>query len=173
VRGDATLTARLLLRGPGLAGLLAAAGGLVAVVATTRPWYAAVVTVEMLGDEGERTVATLPGLPSSVGAWVALALGALAVALGAAVAIDRPPHWARWGLGGAATGLAVIALVAGLQVPRTTVVAGEQTARLDALAERLPTGVALDLRTEPRGGVWLVLVAAGMVGGGALAAREV
>jgi hypothetical protein len=173
VRGDATLSARLLLRGSGLAGLLAAAGGLLAVAATTRPWYAAVVTVEMLGDEGERTVATLLGLPATIGAWVVVALGMLAVALGTAIAVDRPPHWARWGLGGAAAGLVVVAVVAALQIPRAEAVAGEQSTRLAELAGRLPTGVELDLRTEPGGGVWLVVVAAGMVGGGAIGAREV
>lgn len=173
MRGDATLSARLLLRGAGMAGLLAAAGGLLAVAATTRPWYAVVVTVEMLGDEGERTVATLAGLPATVGGWVVLPLGVLAVTLGGLVALDRPPHWARWGLAGAAAGLAVVAAVAALQVPGTSAIAGDQTARLDELAERLPVGIELDLRSEPRQGVWLVLIAAGMVGGGALAAREV
>jgi hypothetical protein len=172
VRGDAALVARLLLRGTGLAGLVAATGGVVAIAAAARPWYAAVVTVEMLGDEGERTVATLAGVPGTLGGWAALGLGVVALALGVLIAIDRPPAWSRWGLAGVALSLVVVGLAAARRIPDPRRVAGEQSLRLTALAERLPAGVELEVASQPRGAIGILLAAAGLVALGAIAARE-
>ncbi len=173
MRGDAALTARLLLRGTGLAGLLAAAGGALAVLGALGPWYRAVAVVEMLGAEDGRTIATVAGLPDTVGAWLAAGLGLLAVVLGLAIAFDRPPHWARWGLALVAAGLLLCAAVAALRVPTVDTVVAGAGPELQALADRLPTGVQLEVATTVAIGVWRVAVAAVMVGVGAAAAREV
>jgi hypothetical protein len=173
VRGDAALTARLLLRGTGLAGLLAAAGGALALRGAFGPWYRAVAVVAMLGAEDDRTIATVAGLPDTVGAWAAAGLGSLAIVLGLAIAFDRPPHWARWGLALVAGGLLLCAAVAAVRVPPVDTVAAGAGAELEALADRLPTGVQLEVATTVAVGVWRVVVAGVMVAIGAAAAREV
>jgi hypothetical protein len=173
VRGDAALTARLLLRGTGLAGLLAAAGGVLALLGALGPWYRAVAVVEMLGAEDGRTIATVTGLPDTLAGWLAAGLGSLAVVLGLAVAFDRPPHWARWGLALVSVGLLLCAAAAALQVPSVDTIVAGAGAELQALADRLPTGVELEVVTTVAIGVWRVVVAGVMVGIGAAAAREV
>jgi hypothetical protein len=176
VRGDAALTARLLLRGTGLAGVLAAAGGGLAIVGAFGPWYRAVAIVEMLGVEDARTIATVGGLPDAWPAWAAwpvAAIGLVAVVLGLAVAFDRPPHQSRWALALVAVGLLGCAAVAAWRVPAVDAVVAGARPELEALADRLPTGVELQLATRVGAGVWRTVAAAVMVGVGAAAAREV
>jgi hypothetical protein len=173
VRGDAALTARLLLRAAGLAGLLAATGGVLAVVGALGPWYRAVATIEMLGTGDGRTIATVAGLPDTVAGWLAAGLGLLAVALGLAIAIDRPPHWARWGLALTAGGLLLCVAVAVGQIPDVDRVVAGAGPQLEALSARLPTGVELEVTATVAAGLRQVAVAAVLVGVGAAAAREV
>lgn len=173
MRGDAALTARLLLRGTGLAGLLAAGGGALALLGAFGPWYRAVAVVEMLGAEDGRTIATVTGLPDTVTGWLAAGFGSLAVVLGLAIALDRPPHWARWGLAVVAGGLLLCAAVAALRIPPVDTVVAGAGLELEELANRLPTGVELEVVTTVAIGVWRVLVAGVMVAIGAAGAREV
>jgi hypothetical protein len=172
VRGDAALTARLLLRGTGLAGLLAAGGGALAIGAATRPWYRVVATVEMLGATDQRSAAVLAGLPGTTIGWLTAVAGTLAVALGLLIAVDRPPHWARPGLIVVALALVVLVALAHGRVPDVDVVAGERSAQLAELAQRMPSGVQLTLTTEPATGLrWVAGAAAAILLGGA-AARD-
>jgi hypothetical protein len=176
VRGDAALTARLLLRATGLAGLLAAGGGGLAIVGAFGPWYRAVAIVEMLGSEDGRTIATVGGLPEVWPAWAAwpvAALGMVAVVLGLAIAFDRPPHWARWALAAVAVGLLGCAALAAWRVPAVDAVVAGAGPELQALAARLPTGVELEVTTTVAAGVWRAAVAAVMVGVGAAGTRDV
>jgi hypothetical protein len=172
VRGDATLAARLLLRGTGLAGLTAAVGGGVAVVAASRPWYVAVARVEMLGDDQSRPVSGLAGVPGTPWGWIVLAAGILAVAVGLAIAIDRPPPRARpvlWATAGAVAAAAVAALAAPADLTR---VAGVGASDLLEVAEELPVGVDVTMWTTTGSGVHLALAAAALVAIGAAAARD-
>ncbi|HSK21813.1 MAG TPA: hypothetical protein VK906_01490 [Egicoccus sp.] len=173
MRGDALLTARLLLRGDGVAGVVIAAGGALAVLAATQPWYHAMAEIAMLGSAQARAVGSVRGLPATVPGWVALALGVVAVVLGVACALDRPPGRARTVLVGVALGLAAAALYGWLgPVPELAGVAGREGRELLGLAERLPLGIALELDVRPAVGPWLVAVAAILVAGGVVAARE-
>lgn len=154
MRGDIALTLRLLLRPTGLLGLAAAAAGTLAVVGVWLPWYLGVVDVEMLGSSADRVIAHRTGLPRSAPAWVCLVAGAVAAVLGAAVALERPPPWARGGLlvsGAAVAGSAATGLV---RAPGTGVVVTDLS-RLDQLAARLPVGVELTLSVAPAPALWL------------------
>jgi hypothetical protein len=172
VRGDVALTARLALRPSGLAGLLAVVGGAAAIVAAFRPWYTAIAHLDMLGAADDRVVASLPGVPDLTVGWVALALGAAAVVLGLAIAVDRPPAWTRGALAVLAAGLAVLVVVAVTVLPDLDRVAGTDARALLAIRERLPDGVALDLRVGRGPGPWLAALGAVGVAIGAVGARE-
>jgi hypothetical protein len=172
VRGDATLTARLLLRGTGLAGAVVVLGGGLAAVAATRPWYLAVAEMTMLGDQQGRTVASLAGVPATVLGWVVVALGLAAAVLGTNVALDRPPPHARALLLAVSAVLLVVAATVALRRPPLERVAADDADRLLALADRLPTGVELAISVRPALGPLVVGFAALLIGGGALAARE-
>jgi hypothetical protein len=172
VRGDATLTARLLLRSTGLAGLTTVAGGVLAAIAATRPWYVGVAELSMLGDQQGRTVASLAGVPATVSGWLVVLLGVSAAVLGTDVALDRPhPHARRWLLLTATLLLLLAAMVSWWRPPLERVAAGD-AARLLELAERLPSGVELVVSVRPGPGPVLVALAAVLVAGGALAARD-
>jgi hypothetical protein len=163
VRGDAALTARLLLRGTGLAGLTVTLGGALAVIAASRPWYRAVADLTMLGEQQERTVASLAGAPDTPWGWGAVVLGVTAAVLGTSVALDRPhPHARRWLLIISAA-LAAIAGAGYLLPPGLSRVAGSDGEGLRELAERLPAGVELTLTVRPGSGPLLLLVAAAIV----------
>jgi hypothetical protein len=167
VRGDAALTARLLLRPQGLAGLAAVVGGAVAVTAARRSWYVAVAELSMLGEEQRRVVGTLPGIPSTLGGWAAVGLGALAIVVGAAVALDRPPAHAPGVLAGCGVALGLLALAAWLRRPPLSRVLGEETPELVALAERLPVGLDLAVAVAPGSApAWLTAAAAAVAMGG-------
>jgi hypothetical protein len=172
VRGDASLTARLLLRGTGLAGLTTVVGGGMAAIAATRPWYLGVAELSMLDDQQERTVASLAGVPGTVTGWLVVLLGVSVAVLGTNVALDRPHRHARRLLLLAATLLLLLAAVVTWRRPPLDRVAAGDADRLLELAERLPSGVELAISVRPGAGPLLVAIAAVLVGAGALAARE-
>jgi hypothetical protein len=172
VRGDAALTARLLLRGPGLAGMTATVGGAVAAIAATRPWYLVIAELSMLGDEQSRTVASLSGVPTTVWGWLVAALGLVVAVVGTNVALDRPPPHARRWLTAAAAVLGVLAGAALLARPALARVAGRDGQDLLELAERLPDGIELTLSVQVGPGPLVLGLAATLVGVGAFATRE-
>lgn len=172
MRGDAALTARLLLRPAGLAGVLVAVGGATAVLATTRPWYETVADLEMLGRTDGRVVASLTGVPETAPGWATLVLGVAAVVLGISVALDRPAPWTVPALAGIAAALALTALWAALTGPTLGAVVADEASSLLALRDGLPTGVTLELTVRRGVGPWFVVMAAVAVGIGALGARD-
>jgi hypothetical protein len=172
VRGDAALTARLLLRGTGLAGLTVTVGGALAVIAASRPWYRAVADLTMLGEQQGRTVASLAGAPATPWGWGAVLLGVAAAVLGTSIALDRPQLHARRWLLAIAAALAVLAGAGYLLRPGLAQVAGSDGEGLRELAERLPTGVELTLAVRPGSGPLLLLVAAAIVAVGAVLADD-
>lgn len=173
MRGDALLTARLLLRRDGLAGIAVAAGGATAVYAAAQPWYLAMAEVAMLGAEQARAVGAVRGVPQTLPGWVVLALGVVAFALGLASAFDRPPAQARRVLLVAAVGLVAAAAYGWFgPAPELAEVAGREGRELLDLAERLPSGIAVELGVRPGTGPWAALVAGLFVAGGVLAAQE-
>lgn len=172
MRGDAALTARLLLRGAGVAGIAVALGGALAIVAATRPWYHAMADVAMLGSSQGRAVDSLAGTQTVLG-WVSLLAGLVAVVLGVACALDRPPAGARRMLLACALALVVVAAVAWLgPAPELARVAGSEGEELARLGDRLPEGIALQLAVRTAIGPVLTVLAGVIVGVGTLAARE-
>ena len=172
MRGDVVLHLRLLLRGAGLAGVVATLGGGLAIVATRLPWYAATTTVTMLGAQDDRVVATMPGIPETGWGWLAGWAGLSAMGLGVGVALDRPLRMARAGLAAAAVALVAATLGALAWPPELAQVAGSELPALTGLAGRLPVGVGLDLAVARAIGPWGALVAAILVAGGAIGARD-
>jgi len=171
VRGDAALTARLLLRGPGRVGTTIAVAGVLGVVSTLLAWQHEVERVELLGGSGERTLSTVRGVPDEPLAWLALAAAVLLLWLGLALAIDRPPMRARLVTAVAATVLVLAGSLAALDEPAGPAAAsdGATTPRSEVA---LPVGVEVTTvhRTGP--GPWLALTGGILALGGALAARE-
>jgi cytochrome bd-type quinol oxidase subunit 2 len=174
VRGDATLQARLLLRATGVAGASVAVGGVLALVGAYRPWYAVRAELTMLDDDQASALAELAGWQAHPWGWIVPALGVVAVALGVAMALDRPPARSRQVLVASGALLAVAALVGWQLRPevRRFDIAGSRLREWLDLAERMPAGVELDFSVTVADGVWVTLVAAVVVVLGALAARE-
>lgn len=174
MRGDATLQARLLLRQTGIAGAGVTLGGFAAIIGAYRPWYAVTAELTMLDEDQTRSVAELAGWAAHPWGWLMPALGVLAIGLGVATAIDRPPARTRPLLLGTAGVLGLGALVGSWQRPEVNRfdIAGSRLRELVDLADRLPTGVELDFDVAVAGGVWITLLAAGIVLAGALTARE-
>ena len=174
MRGDATLQARLLLRGTGVAGAGVAAGGVLALIGAYRPWYAVTARLTMLDEEQASAVAELAGWQAHPWGWLVPALGVVAVALGVAMALDRPPARTRplllatAGLLGAASALGAL-LRPG--VGRFDIADSRLRELLD-LAERLPEGLELGFSVAVADGVWVTAAAALLTAVGALAARE-
>lgn len=172
MRGDVALTARLLLRGDGLAGLAVAAGGALAVFAATRPWYHALAEVAMLDTAQARAVDSLIGTQTLLGR-VSLGVGLVAAVLGVLCAVDRPPAHARQVLLGCAVALLVTAAVAWLgPPPELARVAGSEGDELARLGGRLPDGIRLRLAVRLATGPALTALASGIVAAGTIAARE-
>jgi hypothetical protein len=172
VRGDAAMTARLLVRAQGLAGLAAVAGGVTALAAARLPWYVASTDVRMLGEGQRRVVATLAGVPASPWGWLAVLAGLAALILGVGIAVDRPLPRARLGLLVVAL-LLTVAGVAGLtMVPDLLRVAGAEATRLRGLGDRLPVGVSLEVIVVRGIGPVLTLLAAALVTAGGAGARD-
>lgn len=174
MRGDATLQVRLLLRQTGMAGAGITLGGLGAVVGAYRPWYAVTAELAMLDEDQTRSVAELAGWAAHPWGWLIPALGVLAIGLGVATAIDRPPARTRRLLLATSGLLAVGALLGSWQQPEVNRfdIAGSRLRELVDLADRLPTGVELGFSVAVADGVWITLFSAGVVFVGALAARE-
>ncbi len=136
MRGHAPAVLASLVRGSGIAGVITALGGLLAIAALALPWHQATAELAMLGVAEQRAVATIQGW-TTVAGWVAAGAGAVAVALGAALAIDQHPGWTRPGLLAASA----MSIVAGL-APRL---------RRPAL-ERFPDGAGAVARAARRHG---------------------
>ncbi len=169
MRGDAALTARLMLFGQGRAGLVAAVGGTLTAIGSVLPWYELVATVRMLGADAERAAAVVRGVPDLAwGGWT-LALGLTVAVLGVALGIDRPPPGARTAivLGAIATG--AIAVGAVVVRPSTTSMSRHGGGDLVALREELPVGIELALTVDVAVGCFVVLTGAVIALGGALA----
>lgn len=172
VRGDAALTARLLLRGTGLAGVFVVVGGALAAAGATRGWYLAVADLRMLGEQQGRVVASLAGIPGTPWGWLAVALGVTVAVIGARVAIDRPIPHVRLVLFVAAGAMLAVAVAAGLWSPSVDRVAGSDASDLVALADRLPTGIELTVVVQRGPGPVLLGIAALLVAAAALACED-
>lgn len=174
MRGDATLQARLLLRGTGIVGAAVALGGVGALVGAYRPWYAVTAELTMLGEDQTRAVAELAGWASHPWGWLIPASGMLAIALGVAAAIDRPPPHTRRLLLLVAGLLAALAGTGAVQRPEVNRfdLAGSRLRELVDLADRLPTGVELSFEVTVADGVWVTLACGAIVLAAALSGRE-
>jgi hypothetical protein len=173
VRGELPHALVAVGRGSGLAGLVAAAAGVGAVVAATQPWYEAAAELSMLGESDDRAVVVLVGWSLIPGIVAALA-GLVAAALGTALAIDRHPGWARRGLLAAAVTLAVAGTVPLLRRPRLDRFPDETGALGDlrAVVGELPVGVELAISVRPGIGPTTALVAAALIVAAVAAARD-
>lgn len=160
-------------RGSGLAGLVAAAAGVTAVVAASQPWYEAAAELSMLGTAEDRAVVTLLGWSTIPGVVAGIA-GAFAAALGLALAVDRHPGWARPGLLAAAIAIAAAGTAAQLWRPGLERFPDEAGALADlrAVVDELPRGVELTLSVRQGAGVTIALGAAALVVLAVAAARD-
>lgn len=172
MRGDAGLTARLLLRGAGFAGVVTAVGGGVVIAGALRPWYAIVAEVSMLGGVSERTVAWLPGFPATSSGWAVACLGLVVLGLGVLVALDRQPVRARAFTVGIGVVTLAVAAFAAVSVPGLEAIAAETSRELLDVRDQLPVGVELELRAIATSGPWWVAAGAATAIVGALGARD-
>ena len=173
MRGDAGVTAGLLIRPSGLAGLAMAAGGGLVIGSAFAPWRITVATVTMLNHDDERIIAAQRGLPTIPSGWLVAALGVAVVGLGLAVALDRPPPRARSIAAVAAVLAAIVAavtvvLVPGGPPPETA----DLLSALGANGGHLPSDV--EVAGEVRGGTgpWLAVAGAVVTLVGAACARD-
>jgi hypothetical protein len=173
VRGDAALTARLLLRGTGLAGLLATVGGGLVIGGALAPWRLTVAQVTMLGHDEERVVAATRGLPGTVGGWVVAVAAVAIVVLGLLVAVDQPPRGARWWVVGLGLGCFLVAVGTLMSPPPTEGLdAAQVLASLGAEEATLPAGIEVVPGVRRGYGPGLVVLGALLAILGGLAARE-
>ncbi|MEX2549104.1 MAG: hypothetical protein WD638_02670 [Nitriliruptoraceae bacterium] len=170
MRGDAALTVRLLLRGPGLAGTTIAVAGVLGVVSTLLAWQLEIERVELLGGGGERILSTVRGLSGEPLAWLVLAAAILLIWFGLTLALDRPPTRAR--------SVAALAAVVLMAAGATAVIVGqghtpaEATDRTRDGEVALPVGVEVTTVHRTGTGPWLAVASGALALGGALAARE-
>ena len=174
MRGDATLTLRLLLRGSGMAGLCVAAGGALALTGAFAPWRATVAEVSVLGATDERVVSVVHGIPTTVTGWLVAVLGLAALGLGLSIALDRPP--ARGRLMVVAVAAACLLVAAAVLVLGPTGAGPDQAellAGLGAETGQLPADVEVTGRRRHGVGPWLAAAGAGLSLIGGAAARQV
>lgn len=174
MRGDALLYLRLLRRARGLLGVVSAAAGVAALVSAYLPWYQVAATVDMLGGEQSRPVATLAGWQAHPWGWLVPALALVAVVVGVALALDRPVPFTRDVELGAGLGLAAAVSAGGLLFPPVSRfdVAGSRLRELAGLADRLPQDVQLTFSVRAGVGLWVTLAAATLLVLVAFAARD-
>jgi hypothetical protein len=165
VRGDLALSARLLLRREGLAGATMALGGGLVAAATLVPWLRAVTAVDMLGRSDIASIGTTTLLPGPAG-WVIITAACLLVVCGVGIAVDRPLPRAGTVAVLAMSVAAAAALAVSLPVPTPEDIAGLPVAELAAIADQLPSGVAVTFAAQPAAGVWLLTtgIAAAVLG---------
>lgn len=174
MRGDVLLNLRVLRRPRGLAGVIVAAAGAVAFAAAYLPWYQVVATVEMLGGERSRPVASLAGWQAHPWGWLVPALALLAMVVGVSLAVDRPVPFTRDAELAAGLGLAAAVAAGGLSFPPVSRfdVAGSRLRELAGLSERLPRDVELTFSVRPGVGLWATLAAAAVLVTVAVVARD-
>ena len=165
MRGDTMLHLRLLRQPQGVVGVVATVAGASALAASYLPWYQVAATVQMLGTEQSRPVATLPGWQAHPWGWVVPALAVIAMVNGAMVALDRPPPWTAGVATSTGLGLTVTVVAGLIWFPPVTHfdVAGSRLRALADLAGRLPKDVDLSFHVRPAAGLWLTLAAAALL----------
>ncbi len=173
MRGELPAALLAVGRASGIAGLVTAAAGVVAVVATTQPWHEAAAELTMLGAADERAVVAVLGWRTAPGLIAGVA-GVVVAALGLALAVDRHPGWTRPALLIAAATLAAAGTDAQLRRPELDGLPddGGALADLREVASQLPRDVELALTVRPGGGAVLVLLAGVLVLVAVACARE-
>lgn len=174
MRGDALLYLRLLRRARGVLGVVSATAGVAALVAAYLPWYQVTATVDMLGGEQSRPVASLAGWQAHPWGWLVPALALVAVTIGILLALDRPVPFTRDVELAAGLGLAATVTAGGLLFPPVSRfdVAGSRLRELAGLADRLPADVELAFSVRAGVGLWVTLAAATILVAVAFGARD-
>lgn len=174
MRGDAGITAGLLIRPSGLAGLAMAVGGGLVIGSAFAPWRTTVATVTMLGLDDERVIDAQRGLPTIPGGWVVAALGVVIVGLGLAVALDRPPPRVRSIVTAAVVLAAAVAVGTVVLVPGGPPPApGDLLSALGAEGGQLPSDVEVAGEVRRGDGPWLAVAGAVVTLAGVVCARDV
>lgn len=170
---DAAVTARLVVRPSGLAGVVAALAGLAAARAAAEPWHEVALSIRMLGGEQARVLEEVAAV-AVPWAVLAAAAGLVATVLGTSLALDRHPGWTRPVLVGSAGSLLVAGVVP-LLLPPPLARLGDPAGALEevaALGSGLPSGVSMALSVRPGAAPVVAAGAAVVVLGATLAARE-
>lgn len=172
MRGDLSLRFHLLARPTGVVGLVAAIAGITAFAGAYLPWYDVTATVDMLGATQKTAVASLAGWQAHPWGWLVPAFGLVATVSGILLAVDRPPPPPTLFASGCGLGLVVMA--GGLLFPPVTRfdLPGSRLRELNALADRLPSDIALAFDVRPAMGLWLTLAAGALVVATAIVARD-
>jgi hypothetical protein len=164
VRGDLLLQARLLLRPRGVAGLVTALVGLIGATALYLPWYEIRAEVTMLGSRQSGVISSLAGWQAHPWLWLVAAVAVIAMLVGVAIAVDRPPPRGRDVLLGLAVALATVTGVSALIVPPPARFgAGDSLEQLQQIAARAPEDVEVQLVVTPAAGMWVALAAAALL----------
>lgn len=173
MRRSLPLRVRMLVRPLGAVAGLGVGAGLGGVVSAYLPWFEVAATVEMLGDQRARAVATLAGWQAHPWAWLVPTLALAGAIVNGALAAGRPFRATR-ALGLAAgLGLAAVVAVSALRSPPVSRFdrPGSRLRELAELSERLPHDVALTFAVRPALGLWVAAAAAVVLVAVAAAAR--
>lgn len=172
MRGDLSLRLHLLVRPSGIVGLVGAVAGCTAFAGAYLPWYDVTATVDLLGTEQQRAVASLAGWQAHPWGWLVPAFGLVTVVAGVMLAVDHPAPPRTMLVGGC--GLALTVVAGGLLFPPVSRfdVAGSRLRELAALSGRLPEDVSLVFDVRPSAGMWLTLAAGALVVIAAMASRD-
>lgn len=163
----------LLLRRSGLAGLVVAIGGALAIASATAPWWEAHAELTLAGASQGRAVTALAGWQHLPGV-LTIAAGVVAVTLGLALAFDRHPGWTRPASLAAGAVAAVGASIGTWSTPALTRFPDRRRALADLrdVVDELPVGVELTLAVVRGHGAALAGIAAGIIVLGVASARE-